>query len=270
MTWVTVSLAAMTMVGMAALMSFILGWASKAFHVELDPRVEAVIDALPGTNCGGCGNAGCSDYAEAVVAGKAAVNGCNVGGASCATALAEVMGVEAEEVVPRRPVVHCGARYDDRLGRHEYRGEKRCVTANLVADIQGCTYGCVGLGDCVEVCEYDAIDVVEGLAIVDYEKCIGDGACAKICPRKIITMEPFRSERMLSVACSNRDSGRDVKAVCKAGCIACKMCARSCSLFKMDENLAVLDYEHYTTDTLECRKQAQEKCPTNIIISVGT
>ena len=111
---------------------------------------------------------------------------------------------------------------------------------------------------------------VEGLPIVDHEKCIGDGACAKICPRKIITMEPFISERMLTIACSNRDSGRVVKAVCKAGCIACKMCARNCSLFRMDENLAVLDYEHYTTDALECMKKAQEKCPTNIIISVGT
>ncbi|MGA7876067.1 MAG: RnfABCDGE type electron transport complex subunit B, partial [Desulfoferrobacter sp.] len=109
MIWVTVSLAAGTMVGMAVAMSYVLGWANRAFYVEVDDRVEAVIDALPGANCGGCGYVGCSDYAEAVVAGNAPVSKCTVGGDNCAAALADIMGVEVAQSWPYRPIVHCGA-----------------------------------------------------------------------------------------------------------------------------------------------------------------
>jgi Na+-translocating ferredoxin:NAD+ oxidoreductase subunit B len=269
MTLVTVGLSAATLLAMALILTFVLGWANKAFHVEVDPRVEAIIDALPGANCGGCGFVGCGEYAEAIVAGNAGVALCNVGGASCASSIASVMGVEVGESLPYRPIVHCGADHSNRLHRHEYRGEMRCAAANIVADVQGCVYGCLGFGDCERACEYDAIHVQNGLAVVDYEKCVGCKACANACPRNIITMAPFKSEQMLAVACSNLDTGKEVKAVCNVGCIGCKACTRISNLFKMDEGLCTIDYDGYETDCTEDLLKAMEKCPQKRLMFVG-
>ena len=119
MTLVTVGLSAGTLLAMALILTFVLGWANKTFHVEVDSRVEAIIEALPGANCGGCGFVGCGDYAEAIVAKNAEISLCNVGGASCARNVAAIMGVEVGESLPYRPIVHCGAAYPDRLHRHE-------------------------------------------------------------------------------------------------------------------------------------------------------
>lgn len=124
MNWVTIGLSAGTLLGMAVILTYILGWANKTFRVEVDPRIAAVLDSLPGANCGGCGYIGCREYAEAVVAGKEPVNKCSVGGKGCAAALAEIMGIELAENYPYRPIVHCGAHYGDRLGRSDYRGRR--------------------------------------------------------------------------------------------------------------------------------------------------
>lgn len=269
MTLVTVGLSAATLLAMALILTFILGWANKTFRVEVDPRVEAVIHALPGANCGGCGFVGCGEYAEAIVANNAPISLCNVGGASCASSIAAIMGVEVGQSLPYRPIVHCGAGYADRLHRHEYRGEMRCAAANLVADVQGCIYGCLGFGDCERACEYDAIHVRDGLAVVDYEKCVGCKACAKACPRNIITMAPFKSEKMLAVACSNLDTGKEVKAVCNVGCIGCKACTRISSLFHMEEGLCTIDYDGYTVDCTSDLIKAMEKCPQKRLVFVG-
>ena len=269
MTLVTVGLSAATLLAMALILTFVLGWANKTFHVEVDSRIEAISEALPGANCGGCGFVGCGEYAEAIVTKNAEVSLCNVGGASCASSIAAIMGVEVGESLPYRPVVHCGAGYSNRLNRHEYFGEMRCAGANLVADVQGCVYGCLGFGDCERACEYDAIHVRDGLAVVDYEKCVGCKACAKACPRNIITMAPFKSEQMLAVACSNLDTGKEVKAVCSIGCIGCKACTRFSNLFKMDEGLCTIDYDGYETECTPDLIKAMEKCPQKRLVFVG-
>ncbi|HPA13962.1 MAG TPA: RnfABCDGE type electron transport complex subunit B [Desulfobacterales bacterium] len=269
MNWMTIGLSAGTLLGMAVILTYILGWANKTFQVEVDPRIAAVLDSLPGANCGGCGYIGCREYAEAVAAGKEPVNKCSVGGKGCAAALAEIMGIELAENYPYRPIVHCGAHYGDRLGRSDYRGEKTCLAANLVTDVQGCIYGCLGFGDCERACKYDAIHVVDGLATVDYEKCVGCGACAKACPRNIISMTPFKAEQMLAVTCSNKDVGREVMAVCKVGCIGCGACARISNLFRLEDNLPAIDYEDYSPAcSLELMKVC-EKCPRKGIVFVG-
>lgn len=268
MTIVTIGLAAGTMLVMALVFSYVLGWANTAFKVEVDPRIDAVLNALPGANCGGCGYIGCGEYAEAVVGG-APVNKCTVGGEGCAAALAQIMGVELGAALPFRPVVHCGAHYADRLGRHEYHGEQRCAAANIVADVQGCTYGCLGFGDCVRACNYDAIHVVDGLATVDYEKCVGCGACAKVCPRNIITMTPFKAERILAVTCSNKDKGKDVSKVCTVGCLGCGACARTSKLFTIKDNLSAIDYDAYDPVCSLEVLNACEKCPRHRILFVG-
>ncbi|MBF0412913.1 MAG: RnfABCDGE type electron transport complex subunit B [Desulfamplus sp.] len=266
---ITIGIAAATMLGMAVIMSYILGWANKKFHVEVDTRVEAVRDSLPGANCGGCGYLGCSEYAVAIVTQNAPVNKCPVGGKNCALKIGGIMGVDVGESVLKRPVVHCGAYLEDRLGRTDYRGEKHCAAANLVAGVQGCTFGCLGFGDCVAVCKYDAMHVVEGLAAIDYNKCIACGACVKVCPRTIIAISNFNEDKIPAVLCSNRDKGKDVSNVCNKGCIGCKACVKVTELFFMEKDLARADHKSYREEHKEAAVQAIEKCPNNCIGFVG-
>ena len=263
-------LAACTMLVLALFMCYVLGWANQAFHVQVDPRVEQVGEILPGANCGGCGFVGCGEYAEAVVAGNAPPDRCPVGGTACAEAIAKLLGLDLKGSFPYRPVVHCGAHYADRLKRNDYRdGEPTCGAANLVSGVQGCTYGCTGFGDCVTVCKYDAIHIIDGLATVDYDKCVGCGACERACPRHVISMAPFKADQMLAVSCANRDFGKDVKAVCKVGCIGCKACARFSGLFTVEDNLPKIDYENYDPAQPDEFAKAFEKCPMKRLIYVG-
>jgi RnfABCDGE-type electron transport complex B subunit len=269
MNWVTIGLSAGTLVSLAVIFSYILGWANKAFEVATDPRVEEVMDALPGANCGGCGFIGCYEYAEAVVFADADVSRCTVGGQNVAKALAAIMGVSVEQRFPYRPVVHCAAHSADRLKQSDYQGEKKCIAANLVSGIQGCTYGCLGLGDCENACDFDAIHVEDGLAVVDYDACIGCGACAKACPRHIISIVPFKFDRILAVTCANKDFGKDVKEVCTVGCIGCKACERVADLVTIRENLPVIDYDRYDVEYLPDMVKAVEKCPRKGILFIG-
>ncbi|NNG02406.1 MAG: RnfABCDGE type electron transport complex subunit B [Desulfobacteraceae bacterium] len=266
---VTIGLSAGTLLIMAIVLTAVLGWASVKFHVDVDQRALDIMDALPGANCGGCGYVGCGEYAEAVALEHEAVNKCTVGGQNCALAVAEIMGVEVGETMPYRPIVHCGASYADRLGRNEYRGEKRCAAANLVTDVQGCTYGCLGFGDCENACEFDAIHVIDGLATVDYDKCVGCGACTKACPRNIITITPFKSEQMLAVTCSNKDKGKDVISVCNVGCIGCGACARASSLFTVQDNLSTINYDAYSPTCSLDVLDACKKCKRQRLVFVG-
>jgi len=264
---VTTILAAAVLGILAVAAGYVLGWANRAFQVDVDAKVEAILKALPGVNCGACGFLGCAEYAEAVANRQAEVNLCSPGGVRCAQELAEIMGVEVSETYPRRAVVHCAAREDQRLRRREYHGEPTCAAANLVAYVQGCTYGCLGLGDCVRACKYDAIHFIRGLATFDYDRCIGCGACVRACPRNIITMVPFKADRMLVVACSNQDSGPDVKAVCKVGCLGCKVCARKNDLIQMDGNLPIIDYDNY--DPQVNLELVIGECPRESLLFVG-
>lgn len=242
---ITLTLASIVLAALAVAMGYILGWANQAFHVESDPKVEAINTALPGANCGGCGYVGCMEYAEAVAKGEADITLCGPGGAGCAAELARIMGIEIKDRFPYKAVVHCAASSRQRLKQHPYLGEATCAAANLVAGVQGCIYGCLGFGDCVAACAYDAIHIIDGLASVNYEKCNGCKACAAACPRNIISMAPFKSERVLVVACSNQDFGPAVKEVCQVGCIGCKACTRDNDMLTMQGNLPAINYDRY-------------------------
>ena len=269
MIWALMILAGATMLVLATFMATVLGWANRAFHVEVDPRIDRVNEALPGANCGGCGYVGCNEYAEAVVLAEEAVDKCTVGGESCAAEIAEILGVEVRQSWPARPVVHCGAGYPQRLQRADYRGERTCASANLIAGVQGCTYGCLGFGDCAAACAFDAIHVVDGLATVDYDKCTGCQACARACPRNIISIVPFKAETMLAITCSNKDFGKDVKAVCKVGCLGCKACQRVSKLFTVEDNISRIDYDQYDPADLDDLHVALDKCPMKRIVVIG-
>ena len=270
MTLITIAIAAGTLFLLAIVVSWILGWANIKFRVEVDPKVEAVLEVLPGANCGGCGYMGCSDYATAIVTDGAPITDCTVGGAACAAKIAAIMGVEAGEIVKKCAIVHCGAHSDDKILKTAYKGEESCSAVNQVTGVFGCIYGCLGFGDCVQACNYNAIHVVDGLATVDYDKCIGCGACARVCPRGIIEIAPFPVKSIPAVVCSNKDSGKDSRSVCKISCIACKACIKLSDIFTTEDgNLSRCDSGSYRPEMYEDVLKAIEKCPTNCIKFVG-
>jgi len=267
---VALALAAGIMGLLAIAMGLVLGWANRKFHVDVDPRVEMLQAVLPGANCGGCGYVGCSEYAIALAEGKASVGLCAPGGTACAQRLADILGIEVEESCPYRAVVHCSAHTEQRLQRAGYEGERTCVSANLVAGVQGCTYGCLGFGDCARSCNYDAIRIVDGLSTIDYHKCVGCGACSRVCPRHIISLVPFKAERMMVVACSNQDTAADVRTVCEVGCIGCKACARVApELIKMEGALPEINYDLYNPEESAALEAVLKKCPRKRYVFVG-
>ena len=268
LTMLTIASAAAVMLLLAVVMSSVLGWANRTFHVEVDPRIEKIDVVLPGANCGGCGSVGCSEYAESIVLRSNDVTLCPVGGPGLADAIASIMGVQATMQIPKKAVIHCRGHASEKLGRTDYVGEKSCSAAHLVAGQQACVFGCLGLGECVDACEYDAIHIVNGLAEVDYDNCIGCGACSKVCPRELISMEPFKSDEILVVQCANLDPGAATRKQCNVGCIGCKACVKiEPDYFEMTGNLATvhaLDYDAEAEHTA-----VMEKCPTGVIVRVG-
>ncbi|NLD35425.1 MAG: RnfABCDGE type electron transport complex subunit B [Desulfatiglans sp.] len=269
MTFITIAISACTLFLLAVAISWILGWANIKFKVVVNPKIEEVLNALPGANCGGCGYVGCSDYAAAVVDNNVPVNRCTVGGESCANVVARIMGVDAGQMLKSYAIVHCGSKLYERLLCNDYHGEKSCIGASQVAGIQGCTYGCLGLGDCIEACKYDAIHVTDGLATVDYDKCIGCGACARVCPRGIITIVPFNENSIPVVACSNKDTGKESREVCQKACIGCKACSKISDIFIVEGTLSRADYSSCNASKYEETSQAKEKCPTKCIRFIG-
>lgn len=253
---------------LATICGLVLGWANDRFHVPIDPRQTRLAAALPGANCGACGYVGCNDYAAAL-AQQPGIRPdlCPVGGQACTTAVAAILGIEATPTWPMRPIVHCAATSAKRLLRRPYQGEPTCHAANLVNGLQGCTFGCLGLGDCQRACTFDSIHTVEGLARVDYQRCTGCGACAKVCPRNIISMVPFKAERVFAVTCSNRDFGKAVSRVCLVGCIGCKACVKTNPVFVADGDRILVDYQRWSPD-LDLHA-AMEKCPREVMVTLG-
>ena len=179
--------------GLGLIFGLVLAAASKLFYVETDPRLEQLNECLPGANCGGCGYAGCGGYAEAVLKGEAPIGKCNSGGNECAMAMAAIMGLKAEAVTRRVALVRCsGEKSYDKDGnlisgarvKANYVGFDDCLSASKVGGSGplSCKFGCLGFGSCVKVCKYDAIKIVNGVASVNEDRCVGCMACAAACP----------------------------------------------------------------------------------------
>ena len=245
------------------LIGLFLGIAGIKFKVDVDEREEAVLAALPGNNCGGCGYPGCSGLAAAITKGEAPVNACPVGGEPVGKKIGEIMGVSVGESRRMVAFVHCQGDCDKTKVDYEYTGAQDCNMLSFVPNggPKTCNYGCLGYGSCVKACPFDAIHVVNGVAVVDKEACKACGKCVAACPKHLIELVPYTAEHL--VQCSSHDKGPAVKKVCEAGCIGCTLCTKQCEsdAIHMENNVAVIDYSKCTN----CGKCAA-KCPAKVII----
>lgn len=254
--------------GLGVLFGGLLAYAAKRFAVEEDPRVETVCDLLPGANCGACGFAGCSSAAEKIVAGEVPVDSCIPGGKKVADTICEVLGIESVASEGRKVAeIHCLGTKDVAPDKFDYQGVKDCKAAMMYSGgFKACTYGCLGLGTCVDVCPFEALSMGEnGLPQVDTEKCVGCGVCAKACPRNVIHIE-LADRKAKYVPCNSKASGKIVRQACEIGCIGCKACVKACpnDAITVENNLAVINREKCD----DCGKCA-EACKRGIIKDVG-
>ena len=243
--------------GLGLAFGLILAVASKVFYVETDPRLEQLNECLPGANCGGCGYPGCGGYAEAVFKGEAEIGLCASGGTECAQAMGQIMGVKVADVKRKVALVRCsGYRRVDADGKQQgvkmkgiYEGFHDCVAASIIGGRGpvACKYGCLGFGNCVKACKYDAIHIVDGVAKVDPEKCTGCMACSKQCPRNLIV--PEDADKHVMIACASKAKGAVTIRGCTQGCIGCGLCTKICphDAIHVEKNLATIDYEKCTS-----------------------
>ena len=245
-----------------AIIAVLLGAADAKFKVEVDEKELAVRQALPGNNRGGCGYAGCDSLAAAIAKGEAPVSACPVGGDAVASAVAEIMGSEAQVGTKRAAVVLCSGSCEKAVSQYEYVGPKSCVLAqnNPNGGAKVCSNGCTGFGDCKNVCPFGAIEIIDGIAVIDKEACKACGKCVAACPKHLIELIPYDAQHV--VLCHSHEKGVDVKKACQAGCIGCGLCAKNCpeGAIEVSDFLAHVNYEA-CTNCGTCK----EKCPVKVI-----
>jgi len=241
-----------------------LAAAAKRFRVDIDPRVEEILEALPNANCGACGYAGCVGFAAAVVKGDAPADACVPGGPECAKLLAAIMGVEVGEREPKRAVVHCQGGGAEARREFDYSGLLDCRAAVLVqGGPKACKYGCIGFGTCASVCPFDAMIMSpNGLPVISEEKCTACGLCAKACPVGIISI--LASDQRVFLGCSNPATrGKAMKEMCSRGCIKCRLCVKATKsgAIEWGDDLPKIDFEKW-----EDPDAAVEKCPMGCFV----
>ncbi|MFP4620807.1 MAG: Fe-S cluster domain-containing protein [Bacteroidales bacterium] len=257
--------------GLGVAAAVILYMAARKFRVYEDPRIDAVEDALPGANCGGCGYPGCRAFAEAAVKTEdlSELN-CPVGGNETMQKVAEILGLEVEQKDPQVAVVRCSGSFDNAPALNRYEGPATCAIEHaLYGGETGCHYGCLGKGDCVDSCDFEAIFIngQTGLPYVIDDNCTACGACVETCPRDIIELRKRnKKDRKIYVSCVNQDKGGVARKACKVACIGCGKCVKVCPFdaITLENNLAYID-------PFKCKlcRKCVEVCPTNAIVEVG-
>jgi len=264
--WTVVVLA-----GLGLILALVLYFVATAFKVEEDPRIDEVEKVMPGANCGGCGYAGCRAFADAAVK-DTTLEGhyCPVGGNDVMNKVAAILGYEAVVKAPQVAVVRCNGTCENRPKTNIYDGVSSCkVKAALYSGDTGCSYGCLGCGDCVAACQFGALsmDPQTGLPIVDQDKCTACGACAKACPKHLIELRNKGPRNMrVYVSCMNKDKGGVARKACSAACIGCGKCEKVCAheAITIQDNLSYIDFNKCKL----CKKCVAE-CPTGSIHAVN-
>ncbi|MDO5560280.1 MAG: RnfABCDGE type electron transport complex subunit B [Oscillospiraceae bacterium] len=234
---------------------------SKVFEVKTDERIEQINDVLPQANCGACGYAGCADYADAIITKDAPTNLCRPGGTKAADAISKITGTNSGEVVEQTAVLHCSGDCAATGIKYEFTGLKTCASVKrFYSGNSTCSFGCVGFGDCISVCELGAISIKDEIAHIDPDICMACGKCVSACPNKLISIKPKSFSTV--VRCSSKDNGKVTKLNCKNGCIGCKMCEKNCptGAITVTDFHASIDY----TKCADCGVCAQ-KCPVKVI-----
>lgn len=250
--------------GIALILGLMLGIFQRVFFVPVDEKVAKIRACLSGGNCGGCGFAGCDDFAKAVAEGRAEPNGCTAGGPSCAKAIGEVLGVSVEAQA-QVSILACHGTKECAKDRGTYNGLKSCAAAKIsINGTKMCSFGCIGFGDCVKSCTFDAIKMGDnGLPVIDYKKCTGCSKCVSVCPNKLLNLIPAESKGAFAL-CSNRSTDKpSILKKCKSGCIKCGKCERSCTFdaLKLVNGVPVIDYTKCTSCG-EC----VTGCPTKVLV----
>lgn len=247
--------------GMGVIFGALLAIASKIFEVKKDERIPQVLELLPGANCGGCGYAGCSAYAEAMVLEGVPANCCPSCSDDAIKKISEILGVEAGKRDRNVAFVLCSGTLNTAKEKFVYNGKLDCHTAvRLGGGQKECAYGCLGYGSCISKCSNNAISIINGVAVVDKEKCFGCGACVTECPKGVIKLFPYKTD--IQVMCSSKDKGKQTRQVCSTGCIGCGLCVKNCpeGAIELSENKALINPQ-------KCIKCGIciDKCPQKII-----
>lgn len=253
-----------TVIGIVAVIAVIFAvlivLVSKLCFVKEDEKVTAVSEHLAGANCGGCGFAGCADFAKALAEGKAQINDCGATSNDSKEEIAKILGVPFSASAKTFAVVKCAGGKNS-LDKYEYVGNYSCISkSSFLGGSKVCPEGCLGGGTCAESCMENGIKVIDGVAVIDKALCKSCGACVINCPKSIIDLIPAKS--MVYVACSTTCRGKDVMGACKVGCIGCGLCAKNCpnEAITMENNLPVIDY-----DKCSGCKVCVSKCPRKCI-----
>ncbi|MCT4603346.1 MAG: Fe-S cluster domain-containing protein [Marinifilum sp.] len=265
MSIIAITILALCAIGVTA--AIILFFVAQKFKVYEDPRIDEVEEALPAANCGGCGYPGCRGFAEALVKADDISNfNCPVGGAAVMSHVGALLGHEVKVADPTVAVVRCNGTCENRPKTNQYDGASSCsIAASLYSGETGCQYGCLGLGECVEACNFDAMymDKETGLPVIIEDKCVSCGACVTACPNNIIELrKKGPKSRRIFVSCVNKDKGAVAKKACNVACIGCRKCEKECPFdaIVVENNLAYIDYDKCKL----CRK-CVVVCPTNAI-----
>jgi H+/Na+-translocating ferredoxin:NAD+ oxidoreductase subunit B len=257
-------IAVVFMVSLGLLLAAVIVLANRRLFVDEDPRIAIVEEMLPHANCGACGTAGCRAFAEKLVQGELLPSKCTVNTKSMNQAIANYLGVELGVQEKRVAMLACAGGNNVARVRAAYSGVETCRAAALVSGGgKGCVWGCLGLGDCAEVCDFHAITLdTHGLPVVDASKCTACGDCVEICPRNLFSLHPI--SHRLWVACMSEEQGEQAEAECEVICTACGRCVVDSppGLISIENNLAVIDY---TRNEL-ASPHAIERCPTGAIV----
>ncbi|MFP4144171.1 MAG: (Fe-S)-binding protein [Phycisphaeraceae bacterium] len=250
--------------GLAGLFGLGLALAHRFLAVEEDPRLDAIEDLLPGSNCGACGEAGCRAFAEALIRGETSPAACSVSDEEAIESIASLLGVDPGQGEKRVARLHCAGDRGKAVQIAEYTGVESCAAAHLVSGGgKACNWGCLGLGDCDRACTFDAIAMSgEGLPVVSAADCTACGDCVDACPRDLFEILPV-SQKLL-VQCKAPLAGDAARALCQVACDACGRCAQDApgGLIEMENNLPVIDYAAGGPATPE----ATRRCPTGAIV----